>query len=90
MVMGRNREALPAGAEPFYGRQGGNFDDAPAGTGDFNDRYKLRPVDPAEEGTVHCGPGNQPVCGADIRPGPGAGMAGVPGSRLRIPGRPQS
>ena len=45
MAMGRNREAFFAGAEPFYGRQGGNIDEAPAGAGPAWSRWD-RPTEP--------------------------------------------
>ena len=53
MSSSNNLDALFADAElPFY------FED-------FNDRHEPPPVDPSEEGIVHYGPGDGPICGTD-------------------------
>ena len=51
---------------PFV-HPGRSFDDTAGfdGFDGFNDRYEPRPVDPPEEGIVHYGPGDQPLCGAE-------------------------
>ena len=54
---------LFAETELPFGHPGRNFDDTPAGYGDFYDRYEPWLVDPPEEDTVHYGPGNRPLCG---------------------------
>ena len=56
-------DALFADAELLFGHSGRNFDDTPAGYSDFDDRREPPPVDPPEEGIVHYGPGDRPLCG---------------------------
>ena len=46
----------------------GRFDDTPAHYDGFDDRYEPPPVDPPEEGIVHYGPGNWPLCGKESEP----------------------
>ena len=63
MTSNNNLDALFADAELPFGHPGRNFDDRPAGYSDFDDRHEPTPVDPPEEGIVHYGPGDRPLCG---------------------------
>ena len=46
-----------------FGHPGRNFDDTPEHFDHRDDRYEPPPVDPPEEGNVHYGPGDRPLCG---------------------------
>ena len=63
MTNSNNLDALFADAELPFGHPGRNFDDTPAHFDRFDDRYEQPPMDPPEEGMVHYGPGNRPLCG---------------------------
>ena len=60
MTNSNNLNELFADAELPFGHPGRNFDDTPA---HFDDRHEPPPVDPPEEGIVHYGPGDRPLCG---------------------------
>jgi hypothetical protein len=49
--------------ELAFGHPGRNFDDTPEHFDHRDDRYEPPPVDPPEEGIVHYGPGDRPLCG---------------------------
>ena len=63
MTNSNNLDALFADAELPFGHPGRNFDDTPAHFEDFDDCHEPPPVDPPEEGIVHYGPGDRPLCG---------------------------
>ena len=48
-----------------FGHPGRNFDDTPEHFDHRDDRYEPPPVDPPEEGIVHYGPGDRPLCGTE-------------------------
>ena len=92
MTNSNNLDALFADAELPFGHPGRNFDDMPAHFEDFEDRYEPPPVDPPEEGIVHYGPGDRPLCGdesphAVYTDEPGQ-LRGLPGARRRGPAGP--
>jgi hypothetical protein len=51
--------------ELAFGHPGRNFDDTPEHFDHRDDRYEPPPVDPPEEGIVHYGPGDRPLCGRE-------------------------
>ena len=75
-----------------FGHPGRNFDDTPEHFDHRDDRYEPPPVDPPEEGIVHYGPGDRPLCGREspfaiytFEPDQVAGLPGMPGARRRGP-----
>ena len=56
---------LFAETELPFGHPGRNFDDTPEHFDHRDDRYEPPPVDPPEEGIVHYGPGDRPLCGRE-------------------------
>ena len=65
MTTDNNLDTLFTHAELPFGHPGRNFDDTPAYSEDFDDGYEPPPADPPEEGIVHYGPGNRPLCGEE-------------------------
>ena len=65
MVSNRKLDDLFDDAELPFGHPGRNFDETPAELDQSDDRYEPPPVDPPDEGIVHYGPGNQPLCGSE-------------------------
>ena len=63
MTNSNNLDALFADAELPFGHPGRSFEDSPADYSDFDDLHEPPPVDPPEEGIVHYGPGDRPLCG---------------------------
>ena len=52
-------------SEQGVGLPGRTFDDTPAHYNDSDDRYEPPPVDPPEQGVLHYGPGDRPLCGEE-------------------------
>ena len=51
--------------EAPFGHPGQNLNDTPLDLDHFDDRYEPPPMAPHEEGIVHYGPGDRPLCGAE-------------------------
>ena len=56
-------DALFADTEIPFSHPGRNFDNTPEHFDHRDDRYEPPPVDPPDEGIVHYGPGDRPLCG---------------------------
>ena len=63
MTTNNNIDALFADSELPFGHPGRRFDDTPEHFDHRDDRYEPPPVSTLEEGIVHYGPGDRPLCG---------------------------